>query len=97
MPEVVPDKFTMVLRDAERQTAQARFRLADQSPEFPKGMTGKSASATRVLAASAWLTSQDGGAWTVEAAQMLHATGNEAAAALLARIQAGWKLDQATP
>jgi hypothetical protein len=97
LPEVVPDKFTMVLRDAERQTVQARFRLADQHPELPKGMAGKSASATRALVAAAWLTSRDGGAWTVEAAQMLHAIGNESAMALLARIQAGWKLDQPAP
>lgn len=88
LPDKVGGKFTLVLRDAEQQKVQLRFRFADALPENAPQSVDTIAD---VLARAAWLTGQGDGAWSIEAAQLLKANGSEAAQALLGKITGGWR------
>lgn len=87
-------RFSVAIADAGHQVVPVRFRMRDSLPSMPeelrKAAPGPAADA---LILSAWLLTQDDGAWAVEAAQALHtrAPADQAAAALLERVIAGWK------
>ncbi len=89
LPEKMPDRFGLVLRDAAQQQVRLRFRFAGRLPRFEEELLP---SVTSRLAQAAFLTGQADGAWTVEAAQVLREGGGPAADALLAHVQSGWKL-----
>ena len=93
LPETLPKRFGLVIRDGRQHLVQMRFRFSDAPPPEVPGTSGKTGTITTPLAQAAFLTGQQDGAWTVEAAQILKASGTPAADALLARIQAGWKLE----
>ena len=82
---VTGKKFTVILRDNEGQKLQLRFR---RTAALPDGLPVSGTSQASLLAKAAWLTSQKG--WSIEAAQMLHESGTDAAAALRDRIVSGW-------
>lgn len=92
LPEAMPERFTLVVRDARQHRIPIRFRFSNSPPPASPGTPGKPGTVTAQLAQAAFLTGEQGGAWTVEAAQMLKASEAPAAQALLVRIQAGWKL-----
>jgi hypothetical protein len=90
LPKSGEGRFSVVIRDAKQQQASARFRLREASPQAPEGLLRAAPGpAARAVLAAAWLADHDGGAWSVEAAQELRASREEAAAALLARLVAG--------
>lgn len=87
LPDQLPPRFGVALTDAMGQKVVLRFRFANDVPAGPAaaGETG-----VQALARAAWLTSQQNGAWTVEAAQILRDQPSDAAKALLDRIRDGW-------
>ena len=92
-----PDKprFRVTISDARGQTHQLRFRFADALPPLPVALASRPDGMARQLAVAAWLTGEDGGAWTIAAAQGLVAAAGEGTAAgdLLARLRGGWRLE----
>jgi hypothetical protein len=94
LPDHLPKRFNVIIKDAQNLTATIRFQFADALPVLPSGMTGYRNSGADGLAAAAWLTSQSNGAWVIEAAQMLRALNSPAANALLAEVRSGWMLEQ---
>ena len=94
MPADSPDRFALVIRDANGASAVVRFRVAEALPELPGDVVARPDGPAKHLAAAAWLTGLKDGAWSVEAAQALKAKAeNEpAAAALLDQMEAGWRL-----
>lgn len=88
------ERLAIVIRDSTQQTATIRFRLRDEIPALPDGLKKASPGpSAEMLVNAAWLASIENGAWAVQAAQILHAQADndQAAAALLARMAAGWK------
>lgn len=73
-----------MIRDSAGQRAVVRFDHRDAMPSpvepSPPGRLGQIARAT-------WLAGQDSGAWTIEAAQQLHAIGTPAARAVLHHLE----------
>jgi hypothetical protein len=78
----LPERFTLVISDAEQQKVQIRFRVAAALPDGPGGSR---------LARAAYLTSLDDGAWSIEALQQLAAEPSGAAGQLAGHIAAGWR------
>ena len=85
LPQSAGERFTLSLRDSAGERVQLRIRRVGRLPDGARTIKG-------ALATAAWLTAQDDGAWTIEAAQMLRTQNTGAAAALLDRIAAGWRL-----
>lgn len=92
-----PDKprFRVTISDARGQTHQLHFRFADALPPLPVALASRPDGMARQLAVAAWLTGEDGGAWTIAAAQGLVTAAGEGTAAgdLLARLRGGWRLE----
>ena len=88
------DRLAITLRDAAQHVTTVRFRFRDDIPTLPDALKKASPGPSAFAQVTAtWLASLDNGAWTVEAAQILHsrAEKDQAAAALLARMVEGWK------
>jgi hypothetical protein len=78
----LPERFSLVVVDAEQQRAPLRFRVVPDLPAgAPKGL----------IQEAAWLTAQDNGAWTIEAAQRLTSSPTGAAWSLREKIREGWR------
>ena len=94
MPADSPERFAVIIRDANGGSAVVRFRVAEALPDLPGDVAARRDSPAKHLAAAAWLTGVKDGAWSVEAAQALKAKADSepAAAALLGQIEAGWRL-----
>ena len=94
IPVESKDRFAITIRDAAQQVATLRFRFREDIPALPVNLRRASPGPSALAQVSAtWLATLDNGAWTVEAAQILHARidKDQAAAALLARMVQGWK------
>ena len=88
------DLVIVTIRDAAAGAAIVRLRLRDAAPALPdKVKNAAPGQSAGTLVAAAWLVARDKGAWTIEAAQALHARGgaDQAATALLAQLARGWK------
>jgi hypothetical protein len=86
------EKFSIIVRDAEQQKLQVRFRFA---ATLPDGLPVTGTSQASYLATAGWLTGQTG--WSIEAAQMLRAAGSDPALAMLEKVKAGWTFHPAAP
>ena len=96
VPETAGKRFEIVIKDAANGLSRNTFRFRDRLPEPPAALSAAARGRTSAkLALAAWLTTLHEGDWSVEAAQILHdgAAGDQASAALLNRITAGWKLN----
>ncbi len=94
IPAESGDRLAVTIRDAGQQVATVRLRFRESTPAMPEALNKASPGPSALkLVTAAWLASLDEGAWTVEAAQMLHAQAgkDQAAAKLLARLVEGWK------
>jgi hypothetical protein len=94
LPDDANDKLTLVVRDAEQQKVQVKLRFAGALPE---GGPPETASTTGNLALAAWLTGQDDGAWSIEAAQRLRDIQTDASSLLIDKIRTGWRFSAAGP
>ena len=90
LPDVMPERFSLSIRDALGQRDVIRFGFGGSLPPLPaSAATGQLSQIADVVR----LTSLDDGAWTIEAAQQLKAMDAPAADAVLERIAGGWRLD----
>lgn len=94
-PPAAVERFTATVKDSEGRIANVIMRYRNVLPVPNEGFTGKLPEGdVRDLAYAAWMTGLHDGDWTIGAAQILKASPQPEAQALLAKIVDGWKLGQ---
>ncbi|MCB1377658.1 MAG: hypothetical protein KDK89_04720 [Alphaproteobacteria bacterium] len=92
LPAVTGDGFSIELADSRGYRTSIRFRTVEALPEVPPNVTGQHVPDLRDLAAAAWLSGQDDGAWVIAAAQVLSVRPTPAGLALREALRQGWRL-----